>query len=42
MRWTYFSIFALLSLMFSATAARAQKWVSPHFDTHRLAYRDLG
>lgn len=29
-------------LILAAPAIRAQQWVNPHFDTHRLDYRDLG
>ena len=32
----------LLSILLSATTAGAQQWVNPHFDTHRMDYRDLG
>lgn len=36
-------LFALaLALLATGSAARAQKWVNPQFDTHRLDYRDLG
>jgi hypothetical protein len=37
---------ALVAALFGALAitapSRAQQWVNPHFDTHRLDYRDLG
>ncbi len=26
----------------SAMSVKAQQWVNPHFDTHRMDYRDLG
>jgi len=33
---------ASFSALLVAHAARAQKWVNPQFDAHRLDYRDLG
>lgn len=34
-------VLLVLCLCFAATAG-AQQWINPHFDTHRLDYRDLG
>ena len=31
-----------ISLCFIAAGTYAQQWVNPHFDTHRMDYRDLG
>jgi hypothetical protein len=33
---------ALLLALAAGGAAEGQQWVNPHFDTHRLDYRDLG
>lgn len=35
-----YSIFWLMILVFST--GESQQWVNPHFDTHRMDYRDLG
>lgn len=32
----------LVLAMIIATTIQAQQWVNPHFDTHRMDYRDLG
>ena len=37
----YFSLLGLLGLL-TAGPDSAQQWVNPHFDAHRLDYRDLG
>jgi len=40
---TRFDALTLAAYMFLTTGGlRAQQWVNPHFDTHRLDYRDLG
>ena len=35
------SISILFSLMLAGRSP-AQQWINPHFDTHRMDYRDLG
>ena len=37
-----FALILFSSMSFFPAPALAQKWVNPHFDTHRLDYRDLG
>lgn len=32
----------LFAPLMASDTARAQKWVNPQFDAHRLDYRDLG
>jgi len=32
----------VLLIVLSSTTALAQQWVNPHFDTHRMDYRELG
>lgn len=36
------TIFSLLLVLALAGPIRAQKWINPNFDAHRLDYRDLG
>lgn len=36
------TLLPLLTLLLLPVAAPGQKWVNPHFDAHRLDYRDLG
>jgi hypothetical protein len=32
----------LIGLILISYSVRAQQWINPHFDTHRMDYRDLG
>ncbi len=42
MKIRYLSFSFSLLLLASFQTARTQQWVNPHFDTHRMDYRDLG
>jgi len=35
-------VIGLITVLFLTALLFAQRWINPHFDTHRLDYRDLG
>jgi hypothetical protein len=42
MKQTIIKNILILSAFFTFNPLNAQQWINPHFDTHRMDYRDLG